>query len=78
MIASLLIIQRVANKSALTGNSVVSRHTSGPKFRTQECLTDGSGTLPGGRDPMDSVDGCGTSSAELEAGTVIDVHGDKA
>ena len=78
MIASLLIIQRVANKSALTGNTVVSRHISGPEFRNKGCLADGSGTLPGGGSPMNSVDGCGTSSGELEAVTMIDIHGDKA
>ena len=79
MIASLLIIQRVANKSALTSNTVTSGRLSDFKAKSQGQLTTGNGALPSGGDPMSPVDERGTNSGELGVGmTTIDVHGDEA
>ena len=55
MIAPLLVIQRVANKSALTSNTIVSGRLSPFEARSRGELTDGSDALPGG-DPTSSVD----------------------
>ena len=48
VIASLLIIQRVANKSALTSDSLAAGHISEFKARSRGGLTDGSNPIPGG------------------------------
>ena len=78
VIASLLIIQRVANKSALTGNTVVSAHMSEFKAETRGRSTGGSGDLPG-EDPTTSTDERRTSFGESggEVETTIDSHRDK-
>ena len=67
VIASLLIIQRVANKSALTSNTLVTGHLSTFKARGRGGTTDTSCTLPG-EDPTISVDRRGVSSGELDVG----------
>ena len=66
-IASLLIIQRVANKSALTSNTIASGHLSSFRARSGERTTGTSGALPSG-DPANSVDRRGVTSGELEIG----------
>ena len=48
VIAPLLIVLRVANKSALTSNTVASGHISEFKAQTQGELASGSGVPPGG------------------------------
>ena len=75
VIAPLLVIQRVANKSALKSNTVVSGRLSSFEARTRGELTDGSGALPGG-DPTSSVDRHGVSSGEprSEVETTTDSH----
>ena len=58
-IAPMLIIQRVANKSALTSNDVVHGCISEFKVKNQEDSTGDDGSLPSG-DPMTSYVGeCG-------------------
>ena len=78
MIASLLIIQRVANKSALTSNTVASARLSDFKARSRGQLTTGGGAIFSGGYPINSLDERGTNPGELGAGTAIDVHGDEA
>ena len=75
VIAPLLVIQRVADKSALTGDIVVSAHLSEFKARSGGQLTAGSVDLPSG-DPACSVDGNGKNSGELgaEVESTIDFH----
>lgn len=63
MIAPLLIIQRVASRSALTSESVTSGHISSFKAETRGELTSDSG--PFGGDPISSVDEDGTSSGQV-------------
>ena len=67
VIASLLIIQRVANKSALTSNTLVTGHLSTFKARGCGGTTDTRCTLPG-EDLTISVDRRGVSSGELDVG----------
>ena len=67
VIAPLLIIQRVANKSALTSNTLVSGRLSTFKARSRGELTDGGGAVPGG-DPTSSVGEHGMDSGELRVG----------
>ena len=77
MIAPLLVIQRIANKSALTSNTIASGHLSSFKARSRADVTGGGGTLPSGDDyPMSSVDEPAVTSGELGAGaeTTIDLH----
>ena len=79
MIAPLLIIQRVANKSALTSDSIALENISSFRARTREELTGGSSALPGG-DTTDSVGRHGVDfSGELGIGveTTINSHGDR-
>ena len=74
MIAPLLVIQRIANKSALTSNTIASGHLSSFKARSRADVTGGGGTLPSGDDyPVSSVD---EPAGELGAGaeTTIDLH----
>ena len=72
VIAPLLVIQRVADKSALTGDIVVSAHLSEFKARDGGQLTAGSADLPSG-DPTFSADGnSGELGAEVES--TIDFH----
>ena len=76
VIAPLLIIQRVANKSALTKNTIVSGHLSSV---SEEKFT-GKGPAHPGVDLMSSVDGNGVpGSGEPEIGieTAIVPHQDK-
>ena len=78
VIAPLLIIQRVANKSALTSNTITSGRNSTFKARSRGRSMGGSGTLSSG-DSMSSVDDGRTSSCEFEVGieTTNDFHQDK-
>ena len=75
VIAPLLVIQRVADKSALTSDSVVSAHFSELIARNGGQLTAGGDTLPGG-DPMRSANRNEKNSGELEVGVTatIDFH----
>ena len=63
----MLIIRRVANKSALTNKSLVSGHLSSFKARSEGGTTGGSGTISGG-DPASSVDEDETNTSELGVG----------
>ena len=77
VIAPLLIIQRVADKSALTSNTIASRHFSSFKVRTRGMST-GNVTLPDG-DTTGPADSLGVGSSDLGAGdeTTTDSHLDK-
>ena len=75
VIAPLLIIQRVANKSALTKNTIVSGRLSSVREEST-----GNGPAHPGVDLMSSMDGNGVpGSGELEIGieTAIVPHQDK-
>ena len=72
----MLVIQRVANKSALTSGTVAPGHTSEFKVRTPEELTGGGGTVPG-RYTASSVDRRGVASGELGTEITIDLHQDR-
>ena len=74
VIAPLLVIQRVANKSALS-NTIVSGCLSPFEARTRGDLADGSDALPGG-DPTSSVDrhGVGSGEPRSEVETTADSH----
>ena len=63
----MLIILRVADKSAVTSGTVVSGRISGFKARSRGELTSGSGDLPGG-DPANSSDEGVTNTYELRVG----------
>ena len=76
VIAPLLIIQRVANKSALTGNTIASRHLSSFKARSRGMSTGGNVTLSDGG-PISSVDSLGVGSGDLGDETTTDFHLDK-
>ena len=76
VIAPLLIIQRVANKSALTGNTIASRHLSSFKARSRGMSMGGNVTLPDGG-PINSVDSLGVGSGDLGDETTTDFHLDK-
>ena len=78
VIAPLLIIQRVADKSALTSDTVVSGHLCSFKAKNRGELTGGSVALPNGN-PMDSTDRIGKDSDEHEVGveTMVDFHRDE-
>ena len=75
----MLIIQRVANQSALTSNTIIPGHLGSFHVRSGR-KSMGGGTLPGGY-PMDSVDRYGKNGRELGIGvdveTTIDLHHDK-
>ena len=68
-IAQLLVIRRVANKSALTSNTTASVRVSGFKTRTRGELA-GGGTPPSG-DRVSPVDGRGMNSVGLAVGILI-------
>ena len=74
VIAPLLIIRRVANKSALTRDTVVSGRTSSLKFWTQGKSTGGSSSLSDG--PTIAADEYGMNSGEskIEVESAIDFH----
>ncbi|KAF9652147.1 hypothetical protein BDM02DRAFT_3183873 [Thelephora ganbajun] len=67
VIAPLLIIQRVANQSALTSNIVVSGPATSLNFRSRGKSTGASSTLPDGYS-MDSVGRYGKGTDELGVG----------
>ena len=71
----MLIIQRVANKSALTNKSLVSGHLSSFKARSQGELTGRSGVISD-RDPASSVDGDETNTGELGVGVGVETTND--
>ena len=75
VIAPLLVILRVANKSAFTSNAAVSGRLSSSRSWGQ--LVGGSDTLPGGN-PSSSVDRRGVESYELgtRVATATDSHKD--
>ena len=77
VIAPLLIIRRVANKSALTSNTIASLHLSSFKTRSRGISTGGSGALPDG-DPTSSVDRrrVGSDEPGIEVETRSDFHQD--
>jgi len=78
VIASLLIIQRVADKSALTSNTLAPGNISSFRARSQGGLTGGSGALPG-ETPIRFVGEHWKSTSEFggEVGPVTDFHLDK-
>ena len=78
VIAPLLVIQRVADKSAATSDAVVSGRISDFEVRSRGELTGGSGALSSGC-PASPVDQYGINSYELrvKVGTTIDLHRDK-
>ena len=77
MIAPLLIILRVANKTALTSDAVVAGRVSTFKTRSRGESADDGGTILGG-DSTSSVDEGGTNSWELRVliDTGIESHPD--
>lgn len=74
-ITSLFVIHRIANKSALTSNTLVPGRISTLKVESRGESTGGSGNVPGG-DPASPVGECGVSTGELgvEAETTADPH----
>ena len=76
MIAPLLIIKRVANRSALAGSIVVTGTVGSLKFGSGGGSR-GGGPLPSGSSSS-SVDSCEKSSGELGVGVgaTIDLHQD--
>jgi len=74
VIAPLLIIKRVANRSALTGSIVVTGTVGSLKFRSGEGST-GGGPLPSGTSAS-SADSCRKISGELgvAVGAMVDLH----
>ena len=79
VIAPLLIILRVADKSALTSNTVASGRINSFKAPTRGGSRDDSGALPGG-DPTSSGDEYVASPGELWVGVEngdINPHQDK-
>ena len=75
VIAPLLIIRRVANRSALTSETITTVRTISFNPRSREEST--GGALSGG-DPMNSADECGKSSVEfgVMVETTIDLQRD--
>ena len=75
MIAPLLIIQRVADQSALTSTTIASRSTASLNTGIRGKTTNGSGTLAGGY----AMDKYGGASGDLGVGveTTVDLHQDK-
>ena len=73
VIAPLLIIQRAANKSALTSNTIASGRLSSFKARSRGISTGGGGALSDG-DPTSSVDqrGVGSDEPRIEVETTND------
>jgi len=71
VIAPLLIIQRVADQSALTSNTTLRGSIGSSKARSRGESTNGSSTLPGGY----SLKSLGEHGVGVE--TVIDIHRDK-
>ena len=69
VLAPLLIIQRVANKSALTSNTLISGQLSSFKARSGGKSADSGGTLSG-RDAMSFVDKDGTNPGKISGTTV--------
>ena len=78
VIASLFVIHRVANKSALTSNTLVSGRMSTFKAESRPELTEGSDSIPGGG-PASSVGEREMGSSEPGVGveTTNDSHRDE-
>lgn len=78
VIAPFLIIIRVANRSALTSDTVVSRGVGSIRFRKQGKSTIGGETIPD-RHPVDSLDAYGETPGEIGVGTetTIDLRYDR-
>ena len=74
-IASLLIIKRVANRSALTNDTIPSARMPSLRATSGGELMGDNGALPGGA-PINSVGGRETGPGDLGvgAGTTIDSH----
>jgi hypothetical protein len=68
VIAPLLIILRVANRSALTRETIVSGNIGSIHFKSEEKSADGDWTLPDGNHAMDSTETNGGTPDELGAG----------
>jgi hypothetical protein len=69
VIAPFLIVLRVANRRALTGDTIVSGDLGSIHFKSQGESTDGDETLSNGRSTSLVVDQDGESSGELDVGT---------
>ena len=77
MIAPLLIIQRVADQSALTSTTIASRSTASLNIGSRGGkTTNGSGTLAGGGYAMDKYGG-GSGDLGVGVQTTVDLHQDK-
>ena len=79
VIAPLLIIQRVANRSAMMSDTIKSGHSNSLHFRSQGESTGDSHALSGGY-PMGSVDnhGIDTNDLEIVVETRVDPQGSMA
>jgi len=75
VIAPLLIVQRVASKTALTSNTDMIGNISSFKARDPAELTGGSVSLDN-KDPNGSVVERGTNSDEFSVDTLIGIHRD--
>jgi len=73
VIAPLLIIQRVANQSALTSDAVTTGPVGSIHFRSRGESTSGDGPLPVTR-PMDLANKFGKDSGELGVGVETTIH----
>ena len=71
VIAPFLIILRVANRRALTSETIVSGNIGSLHFGSNEGATGSSETLPD-ESPVSFVDATGRAPDELEVGTAID------
>ena len=69
VIAPLLVIQRVANQSALTSETIATGNEGSINFRSQGSSTDG-GTIPGGH-PTSTVGMRGKNPDELGIGVGV-------
>lgn len=80
MIAPLLIVQRVANKNALTGNVIISGSVGLLNNGGQGKFTGGSGILLGGSPMRSGMNRSGTNSSGepgVWVNTTIHFHRDK-
>jgi hypothetical protein len=64
VIAPFLIVLRVANRTALTGEAIASGNIGSIHFMSQEKSTDGGASFPDG-DPVSSVNTSGEDPGEL-------------
>jgi len=79
VIAPLLIVHRVASKSALTSTAIVSGNVGLFKNGGRGKFTGDSGVLPGGSPMRSGMDWGGMNSGELEVWveTTVDFHWEK-